>query len=652
MSSASLKIKSVIGFNGRVTRALHYTPCGKYIVYPLGSFLVIKNLVTDKEAFIDGHTNVISCVSISNDGSKAATGQVTLPGIKADIIMWDLNRAKQLLDQGKVMIGEDVFTHRLKQHLSRVQDLSFSYDGEFLASLGGQDDNALVVWTVATGTAVCGAPAGTDSALCVKFLNQRNDRLVTGGNFNLRVWQADFNLPKLHPIDAKLGSVRRIIMSMTIEPHDHYAYCGTSTGDIIKVKIDRDELRGFNDPDTIIPAMCGCTKDRFARGIRTLKCVENSHTGNYNLLVGAGDGALVYVNPSLNIVGGLKTSLLGGITSISEHPKGTKFMVGTDQCNRYEVSADLSEANMKASCHHGVVNDVTYPEGCPELVVTSSVGDLRVWNCKARAELLRIQVPNLEAMCASVTPSGSTLISGWDDGKIRAFFPESGRMKYVISDAHSEKVTALAIAGDDSRGPYRIISGGGEGRVRVWNVTASHQAMVVSLKEHRGPVNCIKVNKDCSQAISASTDGSCIVWDLHRYVRIIALFEPNVFRSVVYHPGESQMLTCGSNHKITYWDSVDGQAIRVIDGGDGVMTSLDVEPAGEFFVSGCEDKLLKVWHYDEGLPVAIGKGHSGSIIACKISPDQSTIVSVGSTGEIIFWEMPQLHEMRQLAGSP
>jgi WD40 repeat protein len=351
-------------------------------------------------------------------------------------------------------------------------------------------------------------------------------------------------------------------------------------------------------------------------------------------------------------VSGLKTQLMGAITSIAVHPKSDKFMVGTDQCNRYELTSDLSRATMKASCHFGEVNDVQFPDGCPDLIITSSKGDIRVWNCSSKSELLRIQVPNLEAICSNVTPSGSTLLSGWDDGKIRAFYPESGRMKFAIENAHSDKVTALAVAGDDSRGPYRIISGGGEGRVRVWDVTSSHQAMVVSLKEHRGAVTCIKVNKDFSQAVSSSADGSCIVWDLDRYVRITALFEPNVFQSILYHPDESQMLTCGSNHKITYWDSVDSQAIRVLDAGDGVMTSLDIIGSGEFFVSGCEDKQLKVWHYDEGLPMAIGHGHSGAIKSVKVSPDEEFIVSVGSTGEIIFWEMPRFSHMRELAGSP
>ena len=132
---------------------------------------------------------------------------------------------------------------------------------------------------------------------------------------------------------------------------------------------------------------------------------------------------------------------------------------------RYEVSLDLAEADMKSSCHFGPVNDVCYPDGCPDLVISSSQGDIRIWNVKAKQELLRVQVPNLTALCTAVTPTGSTLVSGWDDGKIRAFFPESGRMKFVIADAHSDKVTALAIANTDAGGrPYRIISGGAEGR--------------------------------------------------------------------------------------------------------------------------------------------------------------------------------------------
>ena len=546
------------------------------------------------------------------------------------------------------MVGEQCTIHRLRQHLGKVQDVAFSANGAYISSIGGQDDNTLVVWDAHSGEAICGSPAANDSVMVCRWLNDRNDRLVTAGNYHVRVWQIDFSLPKLHAMDCKLGTLRRVFISVDIEQRDQIAYLGTVTGDVVKITIDRNEIISFKDPDVTVPTVIGLTKHRYAVGVPVLKCIVNPSTGNTNVLVGAGDGTLAFINPNLNPVAGFKTQLAGGITSISPHPKGMKYAVGTDQCNRYEIASDLIEAELKTSCHFGSINDVAFPEGCPDLVVTSSHGDIRVWNTTVRQELLRIQVPNLECLSCLVTPSGSTLLSGWDDGKIRAFYPETGRMKFVIPDAHSERVTALAIADNDARSPWRIVSGGAEGRVRVWKVTSSHQAMLASLKEHRGPVNCIKINQDSSQCISASSDGSCIVWDLDRCVRITALFEPNVFESVLYHPDESQMLTCGSNHKITYWDSADGQAIRVIDGGEDGMTSLDILPSGEFFISGSKDKSLKIWHYDDGLPVAEGRGHSGIIKAVKVSPDLRTVVSVGSSGEIIFWEMPDLEQARNM----
>mmetsp|Transcript_21998 Transcript_21998/g.20006 ORF Transcript_21998/g.20006 Transcript_21998/m.20006 type:complete len:654 (-) Transcript_21998:75-2036(-) len=643
-----LKIKAVIGFSGQMANTLKYTPCGKYIVYPMGSFVVLKNVKSDKEVFLDGHTGDVCCIALSHDGTKLASGQTNIVGVKADLILWDLSEAKKLLESGKTMIGSKCLIRRMRQHLSKVQDVSFSCRDDFLASLGSQDDNAIIIWSVISGEALCGAPAGSDSAVCCKWLHGRNDRIVTAGYYHVRVWQVDFSLPKLHVMDAKLGSVRRIFTSIDIQTDDQFAYFGTTTGDVIKVKIDRDEIRFHSDPDTIIPVMAACSKDRFVKGIRAITCLLNPSTGKINIVAGAGDGVIIYLNTQLQTVAGYKTQLKGGITSLFLHPDQNQFVVGTDQCNRYELSRDLQSAVLKTSCHSGPVNDVAFPNGCADLIITSSQGDIRVWNIKLKQELLRIQVPNLECLSCLVSPTGSSIVSGWDDGKIRAFYPETGRMKFIIPNAHTEKVTALAIADSDAKSPWRIISGGAEGRVRVWNCTSTHQIMVTSLKEHRGPINALKVNKDSTQCISASSDGSCIIWDLIRYVRIIALFEPNVFESVLYHPDESQILTCGTNHKISYWDSTDAEAIRVIEGGDGFMTSIDIEPEGEFFISGSEDKLVKIWLYDEGLPVAIGRGHSGLIKSVKFSPDLKSIVSVAATGEIIFWELPKFDELRSI----
>jgi cilia- and flagella-associated protein 52 len=92
---------------------------------------------------------------------------------------------------------------------------------------------------------------------------------------------------------------------------------------------------------------------------------------------------------------------------------------------------------------------------------TASDNDIRVWNTNTSTELLRIAVPNLECKCITFKKDGTSLISGWNDGKIRAFGPQSGRLQYEINDAHKRSVTALAVTDPfNSRGDFRIVSGG------------------------------------------------------------------------------------------------------------------------------------------------------------------------------------------------
>ena len=102
------------------------------------------------------------------------------------------------------------------------------------------------------------------------------------------------------------------------------------------------------------------------------------------------------------------------------------------------------------------------------------------------------------------------LLLAWDDNKIRVFYPESGKLMYQINDAHNKKVTAITTTSDCSR----IISGGGEGQVRVWVISNMKATLKEAMKEHKAAVTCIVVKKNDSECISASDDGSCIIWDL------------------------------------------------------------------------------------------------------------------------------------------
>jgi WD40 repeat protein len=332
-------------------------------------------------------------------------------------------------------------------------------------------------------------------------------------------------------------------------------------------------------------------------------------------------------------------------TSLSLDPSSKSFLVGTELSQRYSIDISSFTPELRGTCHYAEIFDLKFPTQCSELFVTASVQDIRVWNARQRQELLRIKVPNMSCYAIDITNSGSNIVSAWSDGKIRSFLPESGKVRFVIPDAHPDSVTALTTCNDDDlRSDWRLVSGGNDGGIRVWLITKSHQRMLHSMKEHRGTINSVVCNKDGSQIISASADGSFIVWDLGKGIRIHALFDQTVFKDVLFHPDESQYLTCQTNCKISYWDAYDGSAIRVIDGGDTDMTCLDIKPDGNIFVSGSADKSVRVWNYDDGITIGIGQRHSGKVSRVAISPDQQNLVSVGSEGGIFIWD---ISDMRQ-----
>ncbi len=71
-------------------------PDGSHKVYSLGSTVVVSNEKKGTQEFLQGHTNVVSCITISKDGKYIASGQVTHMGFQVrfgrDIInVWPIS---------------------------------------------------------------------------------------------------------------------------------------------------------------------------------------------------------------------------------------------------------------------------------------------------------------------------------------------------------------------------------------------------------------------------------------------------------------------------------------------------------------------------------------------------------------------------------
>ena len=113
MATEALPLEGVIGFGGGVRNGLLLHADGNTLIYPLGSTIVIreKGNPTSQE-FLQGHSDKVSCLSISNSGRYLASGQITYMGFCADIIIWDMETRKLL--------------HRMSLHKVRTKSTSIS----------------------------------------------------------------------------------------------------------------------------------------------------------------------------------------------------------------------------------------------------------------------------------------------------------------------------------------------------------------------------------------------------------------------------------------------------------------------------------------------------------------------------------------------
>uniref|UniRef100_A0AAR2J7L3 Cilia- and flagella-associated protein 52 n=1 Tax=Pygocentrus nattereri TaxID=42514 RepID=A0AAR2J7L3_PYGNA len=541
-----------IAKKGHVLSGLQAHPDREHLIYPLGCTLIIKHLKSGKQGFLHGHTNNISCLTVSKSGRYIASGQVTFMGFKADVIIWDYTK-REIYAQ---------FT----LHKAKVEALVFSPNEKYLLTLGGQDDGSIVLWNVEKKEAICGSPASAHSAghcLTVGYSSHSDNIFISAGNRTLRVWELDLPNRKIRPTECQTGQLKRIIKCIEIPEDDSFFYCGTTSGDIMKVNLKSRLL-----------SSCGPVKQKFSKGVNALKMLK---TGD--LLVGSGDGAFSLCS-SNNFKIIKRVELEGGVSSVALRGEGQQVFVGTDAAQIYCFGYTDFKPELISTNHSSAVWDTAFPQA------------VKIW--------------------ISSTP-------------------------LIIHNAHSMGVTAIVSSGDSKR----LISGGGEGQVRVWDILQDSYKLVATMKEHKASVNAIKIKSNNQECVTASSDGACIIWDLLRFVRNQMVLANTLFRTVCYHPEEYQIITSGTDRKIGYWEVYDGSAIRELEGSlTGAINGMDISQEGGHFVTGGDEKLIKVWHYFDGDVTHVGVGHSGSISSVRICPNNRFIISTSTDGAILIWRYP------------
>jgi len=378
-------------------------------------------------------------------------------------------------------------------------------------------------------------------------------------------------------------------------------------------------------------------------------------------VAGGVDGSVVPFNPFAKLVyatGDLSTpgaadvtrlppaaTLIGGVSSMSVLPDSADVIIGTSNCLMYRVNMDECSAAVLRENHMASVTQACFSPSTMELFATSSEDrSVTLWSLLDYAVLFK-STHKQAGECWCVCMSDHFVLSGWQDGQIRAHLIPTGELQWCIPNAHPGGVRCLAV----SWGQSFLVSGGENGEVQIWDM--ERRRLISTCKEHTSRVTGLEIFDGDEACLSSSRDRTFAVWDVRRGSRLSAHSQRmGAINGIALSRDQVQVVTTGQDKRVSFWDLREPQPLQVIpDAHAGEGTCVCISPDGKLVASGGADQVVRLWEFSSGRLLTEVIGHSSSITSIQMSFDNQTIISSGADGTVVIWKLhrPELEEVAQ-----
>lgn len=209
--------------------------------------------------------------------------------------------------------------------------------------------------------------------------------------------------------------------------------------------------------------------------------------------------------------------------------------------------------------------------------------------------------------------------------------------QYVMKQqGHSNVMSSLAYSPDGNF----IVTGGYDGKVKVWNVNSGFCFLTFS--EHTSGVTGIDFSRNKKFFVTASLDGTVRAFDMVRYRNFKTLTAPRLVQfSCVAVDYSGELIAAGAQDvfDIHLWSLKYGKILEVLSGHEGPVASLDFSPVptSSMLVSGAWDHEIKIWNCLEnsGEHINVDLMFDVACVAFKPNGEEFAVATINSTISIL-----------------
>jgi len=227
-----------------------------------------------------------------------------------------------------------------------------------------------------------------------------------------------------------------------------------------------------------------------------------------------------------------------------------------------------------------------------------------------------------------------------------------------MMEGHSAPVLDIAFTPDGRT----AVSASFDGSAIIWDVATG--AILHRLEGHTAWVSALAVSPDGLTVLTASTDHTLILWDIETG-DLIRRYEGHSdwVTNVVFSPDGRHALSSAGNllgmlnplqwsrdNSLIWWDIETGEVVRRIEGLSQPTRGLAISPDGQTALTADLAGVVTAWDIETGEIRARYEGHENLLMTVAFTPDGRYAYSAGADTNVIEWNLETGERARTLVG--